>query len=372
MDADPHGQAHTVVTRQGRVQGAHGLDQAQAGAHGPLGIVFMGLRIAKVHQQPVAEILRNIPVKALDHRGAGLLIRPHHIVPVFRVELPGQTGGIDQVTEQHRELTAFSLGQGQCASGRERRHGRLGRRVGGRDRVAAPATEARRGIVAGATLRTRTGQGLPARHAEQPGRQGGRLALRAPHHRVRRRGERGVGPRARQHRVVRRARRPGPCRTRGRRQDCYLGGEPVPVPPHGVEDGPWRPGITHGLPDLRQTIAQRVFLVALRRGPGPERLKQIALGHSLARMLHEIRQHPQGQGLQRHHLAPAAQLIALGIQLTLAKDIAHTAHSFGHSTAACVTRPAHLGPNATLSRLVRATGYRTAFPATPCSITEQL
>ena len=75
MDADPHGQAHTVVTRQGRVQRAHRLDHAQAGAHGPLGVVFMGLRIAKVHQQPITEILRDIPLKALDHGGAGLLIR---------------------------------------------------------------------------------------------------------------------------------------------------------------------------------------------------------------------------------------------------------------------------------------------------------
>ena len=87
MDAHPHGQAHAVVPRQGRVQGAQRRDETQAGMHGPLGVVFMRLRIAKVHQQPIPEILRNIPLKALNHCGAGLLISLHHGLPVFRVEL---------------------------------------------------------------------------------------------------------------------------------------------------------------------------------------------------------------------------------------------------------------------------------------------
>jgi hypothetical protein len=59
-------------------------------------------------------MLRNIPVKALNHRGAGVLVHPYHIAPVFRVELPSQAGGVDQATEQHCKLAAFGLGQGQC------------------------------------------------------------------------------------------------------------------------------------------------------------------------------------------------------------------------------------------------------------------
>ena len=85
------------------------LENAQARPAGPLGVVFVRLGIAKVHQQAIAQILRNIPVKALDHRGAGLLVGPHHVAPVFRVELPGQAGRVHQVAEQHRELAAFGL-----------------------------------------------------------------------------------------------------------------------------------------------------------------------------------------------------------------------------------------------------------------------
>jgi hypothetical protein len=43
------------------------------GLHRPLRIVFMGLRIAKVHQQPIAEILGNMALEALDDRSTGLL-----------------------------------------------------------------------------------------------------------------------------------------------------------------------------------------------------------------------------------------------------------------------------------------------------------
>ena len=121
------------------------------------------------------------------------------------VELPGQAGGVDQVTEQHRELAAFGLGQRRHTGGREGRHCRPGCPVGGsgsRDRVAAPATEARCGIIAGATLRTRPGQSLPARRAEQPGRRRGCLALWTPHRHVRRHCELGDGPSARRHRGV--------------------------------------------------------------------------------------------------------------------------------------------------------------------------
>ena len=56
MDAYAHGQTYAVVAHQVCVQGADGLNNAQAGVHGPLGIVFMRLRIAKV---PLQQRVRN-------------------------------------------------------------------------------------------------------------------------------------------------------------------------------------------------------------------------------------------------------------------------------------------------------------------------
>ena len=74
MHAHPHRQPHLLLRLQARIQPPHGLDQPEPRAHGALGIVLMGLGIAKVDQQAVAQILRNMPLKALDHLGTGLLI----------------------------------------------------------------------------------------------------------------------------------------------------------------------------------------------------------------------------------------------------------------------------------------------------------
>ena len=90
MDAHPHSQAYAMVAHQVRVPGADGLDNPQAGMHGPRGIVFMRLRIAKIHQQPVTEILRNMSGKALDDCRTGGLVGVDDLAQVFRVEPPSQ------------------------------------------------------------------------------------------------------------------------------------------------------------------------------------------------------------------------------------------------------------------------------------------
>src|ERR1051326_6590437 len=109
MDTDAHGEPHTPGLFQTGVQGPHGVEDAQTGTHGPLGIIFMRLRIAKVDQQAIAQILGNIPVKTLEHLDTGRLIGQHDLTEVFRVELTGEAGGVGQIAEQHRELTALGL-----------------------------------------------------------------------------------------------------------------------------------------------------------------------------------------------------------------------------------------------------------------------
>jgi hypothetical protein len=67
--------------------------------------------IAEVDEQAIAEVLGDMPVKAGDHLGAGLLIGPHHGAEIFRVELAGEGGRVHQVTKQHGELAAFRIGR---------------------------------------------------------------------------------------------------------------------------------------------------------------------------------------------------------------------------------------------------------------------
>jgi hypothetical protein len=81
-------------------------------------VVFVRVRIAEVHQEAISQILGDVPGKLLDHRGTGGLIRTHDLAKVFGVELAGKSRRVDQITEQHRELAAFSLEAVKRRSGR--------------------------------------------------------------------------------------------------------------------------------------------------------------------------------------------------------------------------------------------------------------
>ena len=110
MHADAHRKPDAFRLCQVGIQPLHGVQDAQARAHGPLGVVFVGLGVAKVHQQPIAQILGDSPVKALEHLDASGLIGEHHLAEVFRVELTGEADRVHEVAEQHRELAPFGVG----------------------------------------------------------------------------------------------------------------------------------------------------------------------------------------------------------------------------------------------------------------------
>jgi len=69
----------------------------------------MCLGIAKVHQESIPKELGDMPIVALDVFSTSRLIGTDHFPVLFRVELGGEAGGIDQVTEHHSELTALSV-----------------------------------------------------------------------------------------------------------------------------------------------------------------------------------------------------------------------------------------------------------------------
>ena len=67
--------------------------------HSTPGIVLMSTWVAKVDEQAIAQILRDVPLKALDDRSGGLLVGTHHLTQVFGVELLAQSSGVDQIAE---------------------------------------------------------------------------------------------------------------------------------------------------------------------------------------------------------------------------------------------------------------------------------
>jgi hypothetical protein len=111
VDTEPHRQAHPVRLLQARIQRPHGLDDPEPAAHGPLGLVFMSLGIAEVHEQTIPKVLGNMPIKALDDLSTELLIGAYHFPEVFRIQLASEGGRVHEVAEQHRELATFRVEQ---------------------------------------------------------------------------------------------------------------------------------------------------------------------------------------------------------------------------------------------------------------------
>jgi hypothetical protein len=135
MNPQTRRKLHPACLRQAGIELSQSLHDAQPGAHGALGVIFVRLGIAKVDQQAITEILRNMPLKAGDDLGTSLLIGPHNLPQVFRVQLRGESRGIHQITKQHGELAAFGLRR-RCSRGGCRWH--QGDSLGGALRRARP------------------------------------------------------------------------------------------------------------------------------------------------------------------------------------------------------------------------------------------
>jgi hypothetical protein len=78
VDANPHGQLYPVRCCQTGIQSRDSLDHAKPGVHGAPGVVFMRRGVAKIDQQPIADILSDMAFVRLDDRGHGLLVGAHH------------------------------------------------------------------------------------------------------------------------------------------------------------------------------------------------------------------------------------------------------------------------------------------------------
>jgi hypothetical protein len=89
VDTKPNGELNAMLTLQTGVEGCDGVDDAKTCKDSPPGVVFMRLRIAEIHQEPVAEILRNMTFKALDNLVTAGLIGANHLPEGFGIELSG-------------------------------------------------------------------------------------------------------------------------------------------------------------------------------------------------------------------------------------------------------------------------------------------
>jgi hypothetical protein len=85
------------------------LNDAQSGAHGTHGVVFLGNGVTEVRHDAIAQELGNMAFVTADGVLAYTPIRGEQIVEVFRIEAFGERGGVDHVTEEERELPALAF-----------------------------------------------------------------------------------------------------------------------------------------------------------------------------------------------------------------------------------------------------------------------
>src|SRR5262249_20742067 len=117
MNAEMESQLNTLSSLQASIQVSYGIEDTQARPYGSVGIIFVCLGIAKVHQKAIAKVLGDMSIKACDDLSTDLLIRSYPLPVLFGVELGGECGGIDQITEHHSELAPFRfrrMGYGWC------------------------------------------------------------------------------------------------------------------------------------------------------------------------------------------------------------------------------------------------------------------
>jgi hypothetical protein len=85
------------------------VHQRETSADGPLGVLVVGLRIAKVDHEFLPTILGDLALKLPDNACTRLLIEPDHGIEVIRGQGPGEWGLGHEGTHEDGQLSAFSV-----------------------------------------------------------------------------------------------------------------------------------------------------------------------------------------------------------------------------------------------------------------------
>ncbi|MGY3035665.1 hypothetical protein ACVIIV_004835 [Bradyrhizobium sp. USDA 4354] len=121
-DADA-GRQHLTMRR---CQVLYRRDRGEAGPHGAFGLIFVGAWIAKIGQDTVAHVLRDVPFEPSDRARHRALIGPQDFGHFLRIEPSRERGRVDQVDKHHGKLAALGLGCKRTVSGGNGRDDRNG------------------------------------------------------------------------------------------------------------------------------------------------------------------------------------------------------------------------------------------------------
>jgi hypothetical protein len=92
-----------------RLEASNYRNQLEPGPYGSFGVVLMGMRITKVHEDTIPHVSGNEPTEVVHGLGDAFLIGRNDLAQVLRVHAGGKRGRTDQVREHHRDLAAFGF-----------------------------------------------------------------------------------------------------------------------------------------------------------------------------------------------------------------------------------------------------------------------
>jgi hypothetical protein len=184
VDAHAGLKTHSVLRLQPGIERGELVQHLAARPHRPLRVVLVGLRVAEVDEQPVAQVLGDTAVVAPDRVCAARLVDLHHAAVSLGVEPLRETGRVHQVAEHHRQVPMLA-----ALRERPRRRGFLGRfrqLPAHRDRIERLDQRLDRDVAPGGLARRDRFEQRPQAMAAKPRRDlDGAPAREQPFHRPR-------------------------------------------------------------------------------------------------------------------------------------------------------------------------------------------
>lgn len=86
-----------------------GIDDRQASMNGSLGVVLVRGWVSETGKYAISHVSEDRSPEASDEMSAAGLVGLKDRLQIFRIELRGQRGRVDQITEHDCELSSFAL-----------------------------------------------------------------------------------------------------------------------------------------------------------------------------------------------------------------------------------------------------------------------
>ena len=96
-------------SRAGCVELPDAVDQRQSGPDRAFGVIFVGLRIAKVDEHAVAHEFGDVATISADDILDLRLVRTQELLQIFRIKAGGESCRAHEVAKHHRELSPFGV-----------------------------------------------------------------------------------------------------------------------------------------------------------------------------------------------------------------------------------------------------------------------